>query len=1001
MKSQVRKSIECAEAGRMPILIHPTCSRILQTSTDNVHNAIFNAIQLGKRYSPSTSSQQIVMPDIFISYSSRDRAGIAPLVEYFETAGLEVWWDRHINAGSSYAKDIEDALDSAKAVVVVWSRHSVQSDWVRAEANEGHTRGILVPLLIDDARPPLIFRSLQTLKYRLGNEADLAAIAAAVGNVAPALARKQVAVVQKGDPLQKKGQWTIPPFIGRDSLLQSLEDRLALAASGSGQAVLLSGDPGMGKSRTAQELAERAKQRGITVCAAWAEESMYAPAYWPIIRLLRAIIGDLNPPLQREDLGTGGAVLSNILPELREMFSDLGASPDHSAEQLVFELGQALLQLLNNLSRRRPVLFLFDDLHCADSQTTAVLLIMARELNRTSVMFLGNFREKDLAEDHELRSGLSSLTKALHFQQHELKKLPQDEAARFLEENVNTNGDITKEVIAKADGNPLFLTELGRSINSEAEKGTGFGLNELHIPRSLQSAVLDRVRGLTPDCRDLLDIASVMGRTLSPNILCVIRDASTEETQNLIAEASGAGIIDIGPSGRLRFTHILLRDTLYQDLNPSVRMQWHRTLSDYYVATEESAAGVASHCETIAHHYQLCGLTDHALAYWEKAANIAKGQSAYADSIVRLNRALELLEASELPPRERIEKEVRLRLSLGNSIVTLEGSGASKAVPEYERAMALCNTYPDSPSLFYALNAVWSYHAMHCSKAAIPLVERQLSLANRLQSDTTAVLASNAQATTQFFQGDFGVAIKSLQKATQLWQYKLEQQKAANKPTTALSFTMLSPLYTAWCLALMGNTNEALNLANDTLKEAREMGTYSYVQCLTYTASIYEVIGDYHQLKMVSQEIIQLAKESGYLSWLSVAHCTHGMAVARLDNPKAGLSEAWSGRETYEQLGGVLCLTWRQCQLAEILRLNTRPQDAIHLLDTTLKLGAERFEHFVDSEIYRIKGECMLELGLSEGITWIKRAESTAKATSAVVFQERATASLKNYADKC
>ena len=179
------------------------------------------------------------------------------------------------------------------------------------------------------------------------------------------------------------------------------------------------------------------------------------------------------------------------------------------------------------------------------------------------------------------------------------------------------------------------------------------------------------------------------------------------------------------------------------------------------------------------------------------------------------------------------------------------------------------------------------------------------------------------------------------------------------------------------------------------------MGTYSHVQCLTYTASIYEVIGDYRQLKIVSQEIIDLAKKSGYLSWLSVAHCTHGMAVARLDNPKAGLSEAWSGRETYEQLGGVLCLTWRQCQLAEILRLNKRPQDAIVLLDSTLQLGAERFEHFVDSAIYRIKGECMLELGLSEGITWIKRAESTAKAMSAIVFQERAKASLENYAVKC
>ena len=120
------------------------------------------------------------MADLFISYSSRDRAFIVPLVEYLERIGYSVWWDRHIDAGSTFDKDIEDALDAAKCVIVVWSRNSVRSNWVRAEANEGLTRGILVPVLIDETRPPLIFRSLQNLDYRLGNEQDLANLVAAI-----------------------------------------------------------------------------------------------------------------------------------------------------------------------------------------------------------------------------------------------------------------------------------------------------------------------------------------------------------------------------------------------------------------------------------------------------------------------------------------------------------------------------------------------------------------------------------------------------------------------------------------------------------------------------------------------------------------------------------------------------------------------------------------------------------------------------------------------------
>ncbi|MDA9581114.1 TIR domain-containing protein [Luminiphilus sp.] len=938
------------------------------------------------------------MPDIFISYSSRDRAFIAPMVQYFENLGLDVWWDRHIDAGSAYARDIENALDAAKSVVVVWSRHSVKSDWVRAEANEGHTRGILVPVVIDDTRLPLLFRSLQGLPCRFGNESDFAQVASAIAKVTPTLRNKLAAPKQQMSAAKSQKHWSIAPFFGRYRLLENLEAALSESRRGAGQVVLLSGESGMGKSRTAQELAERAKQKGISVHAAWSEANMYAPAYWPIIRMLRTAIEELNPPLMREDLGRGGPVLASLLPELRELFPDIGDTPDYSADHLIFEIGQALSQLFRNWAERNPILLLFDDLQCADAQTLAVFLIIARELSRSSVMILGNLIEGDLNTDSEFRNALSELTRAPHFAQYDLEALPEEEVTRFFAENVDGPDELKKSVVEKSAGIPLYITEFARSINNDVDRGVIKDSKALTIPSNLKNLLLGRVRSLTPGCREFLNVAAVMGSTLSPEIVNHLINMSNEAGDLLISEASTSGVLDVGPSGRLRFTHTLLRDTLYDDLNASARIKWHRALGDYYIEQQTSSVGVGSHCETIAHHFQLCGMIDSALIYWEKAANIASGQSAYADTIVRLRQALQLLSDSALPPRELIEKEIRLRLSLGLSIVTLKGSGAREAVPEYERAMELCDAYPDSPSLFYALNAVWSYHAMHCSISAIPLVERQLNLASQLNSDTVSVLASNAEATTRFFQGDFNVAEQCLERASRLWNQKLQRHKTENKSTAGLRYTMLSPLYYSWCLVILGREEAGLELAQQTLSEASQMGTYCHVQALSYLACIYEITGEFQQLKAISKQIIELAQKHGYLSWLAVAHCTHGKAVAKLENPAAGLTEAWSGIETYESLGGVLCLSWRQCQLAEILRLNQKSEEAVAYLDAALAINRDRFEHFADAEIFRLKGECMLDLGLSEGLSWIQRAQKIAQETSAHIFDARATAALAMHA---
>ena len=121
------------------------------------------------------------------------------------------------------------------------------------------------------------------------------------------------------------------------------------------------------------------------------------------------------------------------------------------------------------------------------------------------------------------------------------------------------------------------------------------------------------------------------------------------------------------------------------------------------------------------------------------------------------------------------------------------------------------------------------------------------------------------------------------------------------------------------------------------------------------------------------------------------------MAIAHLEDPAKGLNEASLGKLAYEELGGVLCLTWRQCQLAEILKLNNRPEDAIALLDETIAVFASRFEHFVDAEIFRVKGECMLDLGLPEGLTWLNRAFATARDMSSPLLALRAESAIEKY----
>lgn len=973
------------------------------------------------------------MSELFISYSSHDRDIVATLVEYLEDFGFSIWWDRHITAGKAFDRDIETALERAKCVVVVWSKHSVESDWVRAEANEGLTRRILVPVLIDDCQPPLLFRRLQTLTMELGQSDALEKLARSVERLVPLSGTAKDAnaylegtgsgstkdssdafapntqhtsgtdgaEIESTEPLLTTNvdSWNIPPFVGRQQTLSQLKDGLQLSKNRHGQVMFLAGEPGIGKSRTAQEFATLAEESGAEVFFSWCDETQFAPPYWPWLRVVRSILEDETKTDSFKHLGAGGPALASILPEIRQTFPDIGEMPDYSPERLTFEFTQAICSLLKQSSVQKNVVIFLDDLHCADEQTLQVLSALAREIIRSRILILGTFRDVEVEKDHRLTECLVDLSRLSHYRRLQLSGLTREEVQHFLTTNSQHAGDIVDAVVTKTNGNPLYVTEIGRTANLSKNAGQAPDSDELAVPQSLKELILGRLIDLSPECTNLLSHAAVVGREIDHKLLEASIKLDSQSVDSLLKEASKAGIVCAGPASTLRFTHIIVRDSLYEEISRSERIATHKLIADIMSETPGSPRTTGGRFETIAHHYQEAGLAQKAINNWEQASVVAIQRSAHGDAIVRLQQAISLLPDSELPEEQRDNLEIRLRLSLGSAFTLLEGAGSKESAHEYGRALALCNKYSESTLLFNTIAGLWGHHAMLCDKEAFPLVEQMLKIAQEHPSSSRELLASNAHAMTQFFEGNYDSSTSVLKDATQHLEDALELRIARGKTGAWRSHALTSPSYYAWHLALVGQADEAESLAEKTLDQAIHLGTHAHVQALTYLAVVYETTGDFERLRALSDEIIEIAQEYGYAHWLAVAKCTRGWAIANLGDPTSGLIEAESGRDNYQALGGQLCVTYRNYFLADILRIAGKAPQAIELIENTLHSGKERFEHFYDAELIRLRGDCALEQGdTTSAVSHFRKAYDLAACQGAKLFELRGAVRLVQHA---
>jgi DNA-binding SARP family transcriptional activator/tetratricopeptide (TPR) repeat protein len=442
-------------------------------------------------------------------------------------------------------------------------------------------------------------------------------------------------------------------FVGRDPELAELLAGLDDAFAGHGRLFLLVGEPGIGKSRLAEELIAQARALGALVLVGRCWEAGGAPAYWPWVQSLRPYLRDTDADRLRSQLREGAGDAARLLPELRELIADLPPVPPVESEGARFRLFDSVTAFLKRVASTQPLVLVLDDLHAADEPSLLLLRFVARELGDSRLLIVGAYRDVDPTLADPLTTTLTELAREPVTRTLALAGLGEADVARFIElaAPAASAAELAPAVHAETEGNPLFVGEIVRLLAAERR------LNEparapLAIPHSVREVIGRRLRRLSDECTRLLTLASVLGREFDLDALAGVSGLERDAILELLDEATEARVVAEAPGaiGRMRFAHALIRDAAYHRLTRSGRVQLHRQAGEALEVLY--ASDLDPHLAELAHHFYESaagGNGQQAVDYARRAAEQAGRLLAYEESARLYQMALAALAAKETP----------------------------------------------------------------------------------------------------------------------------------------------------------------------------------------------------------------------------------------------------------------------------------------------------------------------------------------------------------------
>lgn len=426
-----------------------------------------------------------------------------------------------------------------------------------------------------------------------------------------------------------------PRLVGRDDVMGRLASALDAACGGDGRILLIVGEPGIGKTRAADELAHLAAGRGAAVFTGRSHEDEGAPAFWPWVQVLRAAAA-----------GSDFSAIAELVPDLDPTASRRAPTlPEPSdPERSRFRLFDGVVSFLRRRSAESPTVLILDDLHWADEGSLQLLRFLARDLRGLRLLVVATYRDVELRRGHPLAATLADLARLPACERIPLRGLTPDDTGILVETIAGraAPAEVLAELHDMTGGNPFFIQEITRLLPPTDETGPW----SLRLPQSVRAAIGGRLDGLSTAANDLLRVASVLGHGFSATAVQKIAARAHAEVLELLDEAVAARVLEgSGARGRFAFRHALIRQTLYEEIAAAQRLRLHASAA---TAIEEAADGhLEPYDAELAHHLFEAAPAGDALAAVHACRRVAErayGLLAYEESARQFTRALEALE---------------------------------------------------------------------------------------------------------------------------------------------------------------------------------------------------------------------------------------------------------------------------------------------------------------------------------------------------------------------
>ena len=422
-------------------------------------------------------------------------------------------------------------------------------------------------------------------------------------------------------------------FVGREEETQELRAALASVFSGEGKVVLLTGEPGIGKTRLAEELATYARLRNAQVLWGRCHERAGQPSYWPWVQAIRSYAHTRDLQALESDLGSGAADIAQVVTEIRDRLPGLATPPALDPEQARFRLFDSITTFLKNSSNSEPLVIVLDDVQWADEASLLLLQFLAQEIRSSRVLIICTVRDTELDRDQPAARVLAELTKEPVTISIVLTGLTTKEITQFVELSTGKAAapGLASALFKQAEGNPFVTSEIVKLLASDGrlDEGATSMSWSVAIPDGVRAVVTRRLEHLPKPCRDFLASAAVVGRAFELRVVERASGVSVEAAIDALDEAASARLVEEieEGTGHYQFSHAITRDTLYQDQPASKRLELHRSVGECL----ESIYGTESpsHIGQLAYHFAeaaKAGTAEKAVAYARNAGGRARGR---------------------------------------------------------------------------------------------------------------------------------------------------------------------------------------------------------------------------------------------------------------------------------------------------------------------------------------------------------------------------------------